>query len=56
MYRNEGQHAQPPETQEQFLRPLAVHLQHIPSGGGALVPALVHVVEEALERWERESD
>lgn len=45
----------PAESQEQLLRRLAVRLERTPLGGGALVPALADVIQEALERSERES-
>jgi hypothetical protein len=44
----------PLDTQERFMRRLAVHLEHAPLGGGALVPALADVIQDALERYERE--
>jgi hypothetical protein len=45
----------PPDTQEQLMRRLAARLENAPLGGGALVPALADVIQEALERSEREN-
>ena len=44
----------PPGTQTQLMRRLAARLESMPLGGGALVPALADVIQEALERSERE--
>jgi hypothetical protein len=44
----------PPDVQERLIRRLAARLETASLGGGALVPALVDVIEEALERSERD--
>jgi hypothetical protein len=44
----------PHELQEQLMRRLAAHLESLPLGGGALIPALVDVIEQVLERYDRE--
>ena len=44
----------PRDIQGQLMRRLAVHLETTPLGGGALVPALADVIQDALERYERE--
>jgi hypothetical protein len=44
----------PTETQAQLIRRLAARLESTPLGGGALVPALADVIQDALERSERE--
>jgi hypothetical protein len=44
----------PPATQAQLLHRLAARLESTPLGGGALVPALADVIQDALERSERE--
>ena len=44
----------PPDTQTELMRRLAARLESMPLGGGALVPALADVIQEALERSERE--
>jgi diadenosine tetraphosphatase ApaH/serine/threonine PP2A family protein phosphatase len=38
----------PPETQAQLMRRLAARLESTPLGGGALVPALADVIQDAL--------
>jgi hypothetical protein len=43
----------PPGIQEQLMRRLAARLETTSLGGG-LVPALTDVIQEALERWDRE--
>jgi hypothetical protein len=40
----------PPDTQAQLIRRLAARLETTPLGGGALVPALADVIQQALER------
>ncbi len=40
----------PPDTQAQLMRRLATRLETRPLGGGALVPALADVIQQALER------
>jgi hypothetical protein len=45
----------PPDTQTQLMRRLAARLETTPLGGGALVPALADVIQDALERSQRES-
>ena len=45
----------PPDTQRQIMRRLAARLETTPLGGGALVPALADVIQDALERSERQS-
>jgi len=42
----------PVSTQEMLVGRLAVHLQHAPLGGGALIPALADVIRAALEQSE----
>jgi hypothetical protein len=44
----------PLDTQTQLIRRLAARLEATPLGGGALVPALADVIQDALERSERE--
>jgi hypothetical protein len=44
----------PPGVQERLVRRLAARLETTSLGGGALVPALTDVIQEALERWDRE--
>jgi hypothetical protein len=44
----------PRDIQTQLMRRLAARLETTPLGGGALVPALADVIQEALERSERE--
>ena len=44
----------PPDIQERLVRRLAARLETASLGGGALVPALFDVIEDALERSERE--
>jgi hypothetical protein len=44
----------PPDLQERLMRRLAARLETASLGGGALVPALVDVIEDALERSERD--
>jgi hypothetical protein len=44
----------PPDTQTQLMRRLAARLESMPLGGGALGPALADVIQDALERSERE--
>jgi hypothetical protein len=44
----------PPGVQEQLMRRLAARLETSSLGGGALVPALTDVIQDALERWDRE--
>ena len=44
----------PPDTQAQLMRRLAARLESTPLGGGALVPALADVIQDALERSERQ--
>ena len=44
----------PPDTQAQLMRRLAARLETTPLGGGALVPALADVIQETLDRSERE--
>jgi hypothetical protein len=44
----------PREFQEQLMRRLAAHLESLPLGGGALIPALADVIEQALERYDHE--
>ena len=44
----------PDGIQRQLMRRLAVHLERAPLSGGALVPALADVIQDALERYERE--
>jgi signal transduction histidine kinase len=44
----------PPGIQEELMRRLAARLETTSLGGGALVPALTDVIQEALERWDRE--
>ena len=44
----------PPGIQEQLMRRLAARLETTSLGGGALVPALTDVIQDALERWDRE--
>ena len=44
----------PPGIQEQLMRRLAARLGTTSLGGGALVPALTDVIQDALERWDRE--
>jgi hypothetical protein len=46
----------PFETQELTMRRLAVHLEHAPLGGGALIPALADVIRAAMERSDPEPD
>jgi hypothetical protein len=45
----------PPDVQEQLMRRLAIRLERASLGGGALVPALADVIQEALERSDREN-
>ena len=45
----------PPGTQTQVMRRLAARVETTPLGGGALVPALADVIQDALERDEREN-
>ena len=45
----------PPDIQEQLMRRLASRLERASLGGGALVPALADVIQEALERSDREN-
>jgi len=45
----------PRDTQEQLMRRLAARLESAPLGGGALVPALADVIQDALERSEHEN-
>jgi hypothetical protein len=40
----------PPDTQAQLMRRLAARLETRPLGGGALLPALADVIQQALER------
>ena len=42
----------PVATQEMLVGRLAVHLEHAPLGGGALIPALADVIQAALEQSE----
>jgi hypothetical protein len=44
----------PPDTQNLFMRRLAARLETTPLEGGALVPALADVIQDAMERSERE--
>jgi signal transduction histidine kinase len=44
----------PPGIQEPLMRRLAARLETTSLGGGALVPALTDVIQDALERWDRE--
>jgi len=44
----------PLDTQAQVMRRLAARLTTMPLGGGALVPALADVIEDALGRSERQ--
>jgi hypothetical protein len=44
----------PPGIREQLMRRPAARLETTSLGGGALVPALTDVIQEALERWDRE--
>ena len=44
----------PPDTQAQLMRRLAARLESTPLGGGALVPALADVIQDAMERSERD--
>jgi hypothetical protein len=44
----------PLDTQAQVMRRLAARLTTRPLGGGALVPALADVIQDALRRSERE--
>lgn len=46
--------ALPPGSQEQLIRRLAARLENTRLAGGALVPALADVIQDALDRWERE--
>jgi hypothetical protein len=46
----------PLPTQELTVRRLAVHLEHAPLGGGALIPALADVIQAAMERRDREPE
>jgi hypothetical protein len=46
----------PLATQELTVRRLAVHLEHAPLGGGALIPALADVIQAAMERRDREPE
>lgn len=45
----------PPGTQAQVMRRLAARVETTPLGGGALVPALADVIQDALARDEREN-
>ena len=44
----------PPDTQAQLMRRLAARLETTSLGGGALVPALADVIQDAMERSERD--
>jgi hypothetical protein len=44
----------PHDTQAQLVRRLAARLESAPLGGGALVPALADVIQDAMERCERD--
>jgi hypothetical protein len=44
----------PPDIQAQLMRRLAARLERTAPVGGALVPALADVIQDALERSERE--
>jgi hypothetical protein len=46
----------PPGKQAQIMRRLAAHVRSAPLGGGALVPALADVIEQAMEQSERDTD
>ena len=43
-----------PDMQAQLMRRLAARLESTALGGGALVPALADVIQDALERSDRE--
>ena len=45
----------PRDTQEQLMRRLAVRLERGSLGGGALVPALADVIQDALESSESDN-
>jgi hypothetical protein len=44
----------PPDTQAHLMRRLAARLETTSLGGGALVPALADVIQDAMERSERD--
>lgn len=46
----------PPGVQERLMRRLAARLETTSLGGGALVPALADVIQDALEQWERDEN
>lgn len=45
----------PSDTQQQLVRRLAIRLESAPLGGGALVPALADVIQQAMKKSEREN-